>query len=111
MNFPAAIAELFGLAKTARQATSNSARAQAKSALLRAGAVLGLLQQSPETWFSLASPTRDHAATIDQLIKARHVARAERDFAAADRIRGELAELGITVEDRKEGTFWRRTGV
>lgn len=111
LNFPAAIAELFGLAKTARQATSNSARAQAKSALLRAGADLGLLQQSPETWLSLASPTRDHAATIDQLIKARHVARAERDFAAADRIRGELAELGITVEDRKEGTFWRRTGV
>ena len=110
LNFPAAIAELYRLAKVARQATSDVERGEAKSALLQAGAVLGLLQQNPETWFSSGSVEHEDTAAIEQLIKARQSARAARDYAAADRIRGELAARGITVEDRSDGPVWRRTG-
>jgi cysteinyl-tRNA synthetase len=110
LNLPAAIAELYRLAKVARQASSDDERAGAKSALLRAGAVLGLLQQSPETWFASGSAKHEDAAAIENLIAARQSARAARDYAAADRIRGELAALGITVEDRSDGPVWRRTG-
>jgi cysteinyl-tRNA synthetase len=110
LNFPAAIAELYRMAKAARLLRSPDDRAKAKAALLQAGGLLGVLQQSPETWFSPKSDEADDAAAIEQLVMARQSARAARDYAAADRIRGELAARGVTVEDRSDGPVWRRTG-
>ena len=48
-------------------------------------------------------------ADIDAAIEARKQARADHDFAAADRIRDKLAAQGILVEDGPEGTVWRRS--
>jgi cysteinyl-tRNA synthetase len=45
---------------------------------------------------------------IDALVHRRDEARAARDFAEADRIRSELAERGITLEDTPTGTIWHR---
>ena len=45
---------------------------------------------------------------IDALVAARDAARGERDFVEADRIRDELAERGITLEDTPGGTIWHR---
>jgi cysteinyl-tRNA synthetase len=49
-------------------------------------------------------------AEIDQLVADRNAARTAKDFAEADRIRDALAERGIVIEDRAEGTIWRVTG-
>jgi cysteinyl-tRNA synthetase len=43
------------------------------------------------------------------LLEARSTARAARDFAASDRLRDELAALGVIVEDTRDGQRWRRT--
>jgi cysteinyl-tRNA synthetase len=45
---------------------------------------------------------------IDRLIEARHAARRRRDFAAADRIRGDLAARGVLLEDGAGATRWKR---
>ncbi len=45
---------------------------------------------------------------IDRLIEERHAARRRRDFAEADRIRHDLLERGIILEDSAAGTRWKR---
>jgi cysteinyl-tRNA synthetase len=69
--------------------------------------VLGINPDAPE-WRSAAFTPGDRAlsALVERLIQDRETARAARDFAAADRIRDELAEAGITVEDSPTGTHW-----
>jgi cysteinyl-tRNA synthetase len=42
------------------------------------------------------------------MIEERHAARRRRDFAAADRIRGDLASRGVLLEDSAAGTRWKR---
>ena len=46
---------------------------------------------------------------IDQLVAERNAAKKKRDFAAADRIRKELSDRGIIIEDTKDGSVrWKR---
>jgi cysteinyl-tRNA synthetase len=69
--------------------------------------VLGINPHSPQ-WHSTSSAPADKAlgVLVERLIEDRDAARGSRDFAAADRIRDELAEAGITVEDSPTGTQW-----
>jgi cysteinyl-tRNA synthetase len=43
-------------------------------------------------------------AEVARLVDARNAARARRDWAAADAIRKQLADAGVTIEDRPDGT-------
>jgi cysteinyl-tRNA synthetase len=45
---------------------------------------------------------------IDELIEQRLQARADKNWADADRIRDELSAAGIVIEDGANGTRWRR---
>jgi len=47
-------------------------------------------------------------AKIDEMIRARNEARKSKDFVEADRIRKELADQGIEIQDTKDGTVWKR---
>jgi cysteinyl-tRNA synthetase len=111
LNTPLALAALHESLNALNTAGDDAAKAQAKGALLAGGAMLGLLQQDPETWLRwqpAGAETLDDAA-IEDAIARRMEARATKDFAEADRIRDELAEKGIILEDRPDGTIWRRS--
>ena len=71
--------------------------------LRASAALLGLLGESAEIWFRGEGDKR-----VDALVAARVEAKQRRDFAEADRIRAELAEEGIVLEDGPQGTTWRR---
>jgi len=108
LNTPKALAVLFGLAHEAHTAADDSDRARIKSAMLAAGDLLGILRQEPEAWFAGADRGLD-TQEIERLIEAREVARSAGDFQTADRIRNELTEQGIVLEDGAGGTRWRVT--
>jgi cysteinyl-tRNA synthetase len=68
------------------------------------GAVLGILQADPRSWLQAGAALGD--AEIQVRIAARAQAKKERRFAEADRIRRELADLGIALKDGPDGTTW-----
>jgi cysteinyl-tRNA synthetase len=107
LNTPQALAVLSQLADAARAATGEAQRSAAKSALLGGGALLGLLQQDPETWFKQGNSGDEvDAAAVESLLEQRRTARASRDWSRADAIRDELSALGVTIEDGAQGTRW-----
>ena len=107
LNTPQAFSELHALAKQVNNTEDHVQRAELIGALLACGKSVGLLQQSPKAWFGAGDSGLDEAK-IDALIAQRNDARKSKDFAAADRIRDELTELGIEILDRPEGTSWRK---
>ncbi|MEL6258570.1 MAG: cysteine--tRNA ligase [Pseudomonadota bacterium] len=102
----AALAKLAGDANTAADKSDFPAMGQAKADLLAAGALLGLLQSTPDDWEK--GGDEDDRARIDALVQARIDARAARNWAEADKIRDDLAAEGIEIMDGPEGSTWRR---
>ncbi|NWN91525.1 cysteine--tRNA ligase [Marinobacter adhaerens] len=111
-NCAGAISVLHALAhdinQQRREGRDEEARKSA-AVMVRLGSVLGLLQQDPDAYFQADSAGTLSAEDIEAKIHARAEARKARDFAGADRIRDELAEQGVILDDSREGTSWRRS--
>jgi cysteinyl-tRNA synthetase len=105
LNTPRATAELFALAKEL-ETVAGPGRARAKGVLLASAALLGALQGDPDAWFETGVDDA-FRTKVDGLIAQRASARAAKDWGAADRIRAELAELGVEVMDGADGATWR----
>jgi cysteinyl-tRNA synthetase len=79
--------------------------------ILDLGWVLNLLQADPQTMITtLRQKAADLKITpeeIAQLIQERTQARKDKDWARADAIRKQLADLDILLEDTPQGTSWR----
>jgi cysteinyl-tRNA synthetase len=76
--------------------------------LVRLGSVLGILQRTPEAFLRRGMDESVDANHIEALIAAREQARADKNWAEADRIRDELAALHVVVEDGASGgSGWR----
>ena len=112
-NTPEAFAVLQRVARelNSAKAAGRSRDAADRAATLRAlGGMLGFLQQDPAAYAKRGVGTQvlDDAA-IDALVAARRAARAAKNYAEGDRIRDQLAAVGVVIEDQPGGvTHWRR---
>ncbi len=111
-NTPEALAVLFELARAInRSRNSGDGQLAALVATMhRLAGRLGLLQSDPEAYLRGDTAQGEAAddALIDDLVAQRQAARERRDWAEADRLREQLTEMGIELEDAAEGTRWRR---
>ncbi len=109
-NTPEALAAMFELVREINKARSeDKARAARMGATLKQmGAVLGILQDDPEQWLRGGVGEGLSDEEIETLIQQRLDARKEKNWAEADRIRDELKEKGVILEDGANGTTWRR---
>ena len=113
-NTPEALAVLFELAKQINRETQPRQQRILAARLRQLGGVLGLLQQDPEQFLKGTPLSRDRQngaltpAEIDTLVSQRDQARAAKDWPTADRIRDQLLQAGILLEDGAGGTGWRR---
>ena len=110
-NTAGAIAVLHAVANEINQHRRDGREEDAKRSaaiLVRLGGVLGLLQQDPEAFFQADTGGELSAEDIEAMIQARADARKAKNFAEADRIRDELLEKGIILDDSREGTSWRK---
>lgn len=105
LNTPLAISVLHEIATQLYKTSSESEKNQLASMLKSSGAWLGLLQQDPENWFK-GNGAIDEKEVL-AFINMRNQARADKNFAEADRIRDTLLTKGILLEDSPQGTTWR----
>ena len=109
-NTPEALAAMFELVREINKVRGeDQARAARMAATLKQmGAVLGILQDDPEQWLRGGVGDGLSDEEIETLIQQRLDARKEKNWAEADRIRDELKEKGVILEDGAGGTTWRR---
>ena len=108
LNTPKALAELFVLARALNKSDDKDEQERLAAALYASGELMGLLGNDPEQWFAGHVEGELPAEEIEALIEQRNAAKARRDFELADSIRDKLKEVGITIQDSREGTTWRR---
>jgi cysteinyl-tRNA synthetase len=110
LNTPEAIARLHRLAHPAVAEAeiadlAKTRRALAPELFKRSANMLGLLWQTrSERLASVLRGARIDAARIEAIVAKRAAARGARNWAESDRLRDELAALGVAIKDNKDGT-------
>jgi cysteinyl-tRNA synthetase len=103
LNLPQGIGVVFELIREA-----NAALDEMKVGASGRAALLGLLEEVDGHLDVMGGEEPGLADEVERMIAEREAARAARDFARADRIREELKERGIALEDSRDGVRWRR---
>jgi cysteinyl-tRNA synthetase len=104
LNLPEVLAVLFELVRELNTTKDPGLAAL----LLELGGVLGILGSDPDEFLHGNDMSALEIEFIEALIQQRTEAKKAKNFAEADRIRTELDQKGIILEDAKSGVVWRR---
>lgn len=119
-NTPKAIASLFALAKLAKKLRENqdieqkATGAYAANKIRDLGELLGILQNSNflkdlEATKQKAEVSSEFKAKVENLIAKRTEFKKAKNYQAADKIREELTQMGVTIKDTRDGTVeWHK---
>jgi cysteinyl-tRNA synthetase len=111
-NTPVALSVLFDLTRelnTAKKENKLEKVGELASSLRSLGGLLGILQDDPDTFLKAGGDAVLGEDEIGQHIQARLDAKKAKDWALADKIRNDLKEQGVILEDSPDGTTsWRR---
>jgi cysteinyl-tRNA synthetase len=106
VNTPGAITRLHAIASS-RIGTSGQAQVDVKRQLKASARLLGLLVHTKKEYLTNdPKSVLVNKEIVDAFIAQRTAARARKDFKESDRIRDELAAMGVVIKDSKEGTTW-----
>ena len=101
LNTPGLMANINKLLKNA-ESLEEGDKPNLKSNLLLIGKLMGILED--RSYNQISSEFKDK---VDNLIEDRSNAKKKRDFELADKIRSELIDLGVEINDSPEGTTWK----
>ena len=108
LNTPAALSAMHAIAGELNRSNDLEEAKRLRRRLLSGAWLLGLLMRPAQEYFHETTDVALDEARIDAMIVERNAARANKDWASADRIRDELTHAGIELEDTGDGTRWRR---
>ncbi len=101
LNTPGFIANLHNLYEKANKGES-------KDLFISACQFVGLLNETNEQWLNFKKNRVSLSETeIDKMINSRNKARENKDYKEADRIRNELLDKGVLIEDKDGKTLWK----
>jgi cysteinyl-tRNA synthetase len=103
LNVSAALAAMFDLVRELNRRIADRSMSTGDAARS-----LALVRDLDRILAILPEEAADLPEGAAELLAARDAARANRDWAASDRLRDELAALGVAVEDTRDGQRWRR---
>ena len=106
LNTPRAISILFEIVKKINLENDNLIKRRLVTTLKKLANIIGLLSEKPELFFQYGSGV--DTQLIEEMILKRNLARKDKDFDKADEIRDELKSLGIILDDKADGTKWKK---
>ena len=106
LNTPKAISILFEIVKKINLEDDNLTKRRLVTTLKKLANIIGLLNEKPELFFQYGSGV--DTQLIEEMILKRNLARKDKDFDKADEIRDELKSLGIILDDKADGTKWKK---
>jgi cysteinyl-tRNA synthetase len=108
LNTSEAFAAINEIAKRIISSADEEEKKQLKIKLISSCKIFGILQKNPKIWLDKDKIEGDFdIKLIEKLINDRHLSRLDKDFDKADRIREELSNLGVDIEDTSDGTIWK----
>ena len=100
-NTPVAIAVMFELALK----INKNQNIEDINLLVKLGNIIGVLNDDAEIFLK---DNFDEEIDVEDIIKQRDEAKAAKDYSTADKLRNDLLEKNILIEDTPSGTVWRR---
>jgi len=107
LNTPKALSALFNIVKLINNSEDPMERDKYASTLIASASLLGLMALSADEWFKTTPNEALTREEIEHLITQRERARKSKNFSESDRIRNNLLQKGVVIEDGPDGTEWR----